>query len=154
MVGEAACAQSDSSSNQVPQKKVGYGIACRLGTGGWGTPSYALADLKKPGTPVLSGKDLRIAAAIAKYDHSKFLRFAVLDDGSLVVFDATAGPCFGGAPGYWVLNGSCNDEYSPVDGEAPGPGPCRNTRRPWMPADDANGNVPWQHYNAVATPSP
>jgi hypothetical protein len=146
-------AEVASATDQIQEKTVGLGVACRLPGRAWGVPSYALADLTKSGTPMVSGGDLQITAAIANFDHSKSLRVAMIGS-SLVVFDATAGACFGGSPGYWALNGSCNDFYSPVDGEHPMPGPCYNTRRPWMPADDANGNVPWQHYNEVVIPTP
>ncbi|TAM77048.1 hypothetical protein EPN44_03910 [bacterium] len=64
------------------------------------------------------------------------MRFAFVHRSEFIVFDATAGPCFDGAPGYRVLNASPpNAFYEP--GEAPGfihavPGEVAPTAGPWM----------------------
>jgi hypothetical protein len=94
-------------------------------------------DLGRPQVPHLNADERGTIALIRRYVHSKTLRFAFVG-GSMIVFDARFGPCWGVAPGYFVLNGFCNEYYEP--GEKPTsthgiPGPCTGPRRPWKPED-------------------
>ena len=87
-----------------------------------GAPSYDIADAGKLGVPKLSRGQLMLIRLIRHYKQSNMLRFAVGPFGpgkrrALIVFDATEGPCYGGAPGYLILNDkSRNGYYQP--GEA------------------------------------
>jgi hypothetical protein len=103
-----------------------------------GPRSYRVEDLGRPGVPHLNADERGTITLIRRYVHRKTLRFAFVG-GSMIVFDARFGPCWGVAPGYFVLNGFCNEYYEP--GENPAsthgiPGPCSGPRRPWKPEDN------------------
>ncbi len=133
-----------------------YGIGC-LGNVPPGTrphqrlppQSYAVADIGKPGFPVLGPSEAKMVHSIQRYVHSKTLRLAWLGSrepgvkGEFIVFDATDGPCSAGAYGYLVLNGDCNEYYEPGEspyGTHPGPGGCAETEhRPWMTTEWPRG---------------
>lgn len=115
------------------------GIQCKpyLETTPQGPRNYSVAEIGNPGIPKLTRRQLKSISSIKQYISSPFLRFAFVSD-ELIVFDAVDGPCFdGGAPGYPVLNGDCNEYYQP--GEDPrttvaAPG-CIGPPRPWIPSD-------------------
>ena len=97
-----------------------YGIGCRTvnAPNEIGPASYSVYDVGKTGVPSLNKKQLHIVNAIRHYLHSRTLRFAFIYR-RFIVFDATQGPCFEGAAGYWIMNDpSPNMYYQP--GEAPG----------------------------------
>lgn len=132
-----------------PGVKVGHGIACYVhGSSGYeqlGPPSYRVRDLGGPGVPQLSRKDVAMLHRITRYFAPPTLRFAFIGH-ELIVFNASVGPCYPG--NYMVLNGSCNEAYSPTDnldhtGATPG---CPAAPRPWMPNDPKGGTVPWKDY--------
>lgn len=122
-----------------PEIPVGkYGIAC-LTYQQRTTPSnlsYSVADIGKEGVPTLTDSQVTMIRRIQKYVHSETLRFGFTGRGQFIVFDADAGPCFDGAPGYWVMNDpDINSFYEP--GEAPDfihaiPGEVAPTPGPWM----------------------
>jgi hypothetical protein len=108
--------------------------------------SYLVTDIGRKGVPTLHQDDLRMLHKIQRYIHSKVLRFISIS-GHPLFFNAVAGPCIGGAPGYPVLNGYCNEYYMP-SGEFTGthsvPG-CM-TPRPWMPSESGKpGNEAWKY---------
>jgi hypothetical protein len=91
------------------------------GRGAW---NYLIEEANKPGTPALTQRELAQLRAVKKRHPSRFLRFAVLNVPQLggyfrefVIFDATDGPCYDGAPGYQDLNAGPNIYYEP--GENP-----------------------------------
>ena len=91
------------------------------GKGAW---NYLIQEANKPGTPALTPQEVVQLRTVEKRHPSRYLRFAVLNTPQLggvarefVVFDATDGPCFDGAPGYEVLNDRPNSYYEP--GENP-----------------------------------
>lgn len=105
-------------------------------------PSYKVDDIGKPGVVFLPGPQAALARRIQHFVHSKTLRFTIIgpltQQDSFVVFDATHGPCFDGAPGYRVLNDRSGLTYYqpgedpgtfngiPGDVTTPSPGPwCR-----------------------------
>lgn len=125
-----------------------YGIGCmgNVSPGSVMSPkpppeSYAVGDIAKPNFPKLSASEAGTVARIGRYVHSKALRIAWVShthagEGGFIVFDALDGPCEVWAPGYPVLNGTCNEFYQP--GENPydthGSTGCLppNAHRPWM----------------------
>ncbi|HTJ25349.1 MAG TPA: hypothetical protein VMA36_04200 [Candidatus Limnocylindria bacterium] len=104
-------------------------------------PSYLVRDIGKRSVPKLAQPDLKMVQQIGKYVRSKTLRFVFLN-GRVLVFDAVAGPCTAGAPGYFVLNGACNEYYLPTDDfDAPHAMPgCFFPPRPWIPGDRGVGS--------------
>ncbi len=99
-----------------------------------GPPSFRVSDIGGNGVPKLLPKEVNIARHIEHYLKSPTLRFSHVG-GEFVVFDATDGPCYGGIPGYAVLNGSCNEIYEVVakfssTGAFIG---CYGTPYPWRP---------------------
>jgi hypothetical protein len=83
-----------------------------------------------------------------RYVHPSTLRFAFIG-GEFIVFDAAQGPCAPYAPGYSVLNGACNEMYSPTDNfksTAGVPG-CAMAPRPWIAHDGGTGTRPWTQYD-------
>ena len=71
--------------------------------------NYPVRDIGMPGVPTFSQDELATIDRISRAIKSEDLRFAFVPpergvSGSLVVFDATAGPCDLSAPGYVVLN--------------------------------------------------
>ena len=71
--------------------------------------NYPVRDIGMPGVPSLSNDERATIDGISRATKSESLRFALLPpqrgvSGSLVVFDAVAGPCDQSAPGYLVLN--------------------------------------------------
>ncbi len=126
-----------------PEVRVGkYGIGCKTVASRTtvGPASYNVSDIGKSGVPQLTPGRIALARRIQRYTGSRTLRFAIGPFGpwrrtAPIVFDATEGPCFDGAPGYLVLNDSDgNTFYEP--GEAPGyihpgPGDIRATPGPW-----------------------
>ena len=119
-----------------------YGIACKTfdePNRPVLPPSYKVTDIGKPGVILLPESMAALARRIQHFIHSSTLRFTIIgppDD--FVVFDASHGPCFGGAPGYLVLNDTSGITYYqpgedpssihgiPGDITTPSPGPwCR-----------------------------
>jgi len=128
---------------------VGRGVACFVsnipGGPSTGPASYAISDIGKPGVPRLDARDELVVRRITRYVHAPSLRFAVTPTRGLVVFNAVAGPCSGGAPGYFVLNGYCNEYYQPAEPPfrphaTPG---CLLPPRPWIPHDRGIGSPAW-----------
>ena len=109
---------------------VGPGTACYV-DGVTGPPSFLVRDLGKRGVPQVTTDALRMARKIAMYVRAKkTLRFAYVG-GEFIVFNAVDGACEPNAPGYSVLNGKCNEMYSPTDN-------FDHTRA----VPDCNGNLP------------
>lgn len=108
-------------------------------------PSYRVDDIGKPGVVFLSPPEVTLARRIQHFVHSRTLRFTIIGPhvapDSFVVFDATDGPCFDGAPGYRVLNDTSGRAYYqpgedpgsihgiPGDVTTPSPGPWCRPRR-------------------------
>jgi hypothetical protein len=144
------------ASNHVVTREVpmGRGIACDVWNPGeqkrTTPPSYLVADIGKAGVPRPAPNDLRTVRQIQHYVHVETLRF-VYAAGEFMVYDAVYEPCAGFAPGYFVLNGGCNEYYMPAstsDFSIPVPG-CLGPPRPWMPADRSRalGDASrWSHY--------
>lgn len=113
-----------------------------------GPPSYGVRDIGKARVPKLTPEQLAMVRKIQVYVHPSTLRFANVG-GEFIVFDASRGPCEPDAPGYSVLNGACNEMYSPTDNfdhtrAVPG---CWNAPRPWIPHDQGRGTTPWTSYD-------
>jgi hypothetical protein len=71
--------------------------------------NYPVRDIGMPGVPALSNEERATIERISRAIKTKDLRFTFVPlervlKGSLVVFDAVAGPCDLAAPGYVVLN--------------------------------------------------
>ncbi len=137
-----------------PEKKsVDMGVACYVqDKDRYGVASYSVRDEGRVGVPPLSSADAQTIRRIERYFSADTLRFA--DTGTeVVVFNARQGPC---GEDYRVLNGACNEGYSPRDhltGTVSFPGECRNMPRPWIPNDPKEGNVPWRtYYDARSSP--
>lgn len=108
-------------------------------------PSYKVDDIGKPGVVLLPGPQAALARRIQHFVRSKTLRFTIIgpltQPGSFVVFDATQGPCYSGAPGYLILNDTSGLAYYqpgedpgsthgiPGDITTPSPGPWCRPRR-------------------------
>ena len=128
-------------------KKIGRGVACYV-NGQYGFPSYSVGDVGRTAVPKLSPEDAAMLRKIIKYVKSKDVRFAQLPT-EFIVFIASGGPC---GEDYRVLNGACNEIYSPIDSGSSttaSAGSCRNTPRPWMSSDPHGGEVPWKEYYGV-----
>lgn len=128
----------------IGEVRVGAGIACYV-NGSIGPPSYNARDLGKAHVPVLSSPELKMLRRIMIYVHPTTLRFAHVA-GEFIVFDALDGPCSGS--NYFVLNGDCNEFYSPTDdfsGTRAGTG-CWNPPRPWIQNDRGSGTWSWSNY--------
>ena len=97
---------------------------------------YRTRDIGKRGVPKLDKHEALAVESIAHYIKSEKLRFAILG-GGIVIFYAQAGDCVDGAPGYFVLNGACNEYYQPgEDPEDTHPAPgCIGPPRPWIRSD-------------------
>jgi hypothetical protein len=97
---------------------------------------YRVADIGRHGVPTLTSAQKRSIAAITRYLDSPHLRFTLID-AKLIVFNAFRGPCVYDAPGYQVLNGSCNEAYQPGrDPDQTHAMPsCIGPPRPWAPSD-------------------
>lgn len=135
----------------VTQEQVGLGIACSL-DGETSPVSFLASDVGKPRVPVLSPSELRMLHAIMQYVHVPTLRFVFLRAKThrFIVFDAVAGPCQAGAPGYFVLNGGCNMYYQPpLDFKSAHATPgCFMPPRPWIPHDRGRrGSWSWSTYS-------
>ena len=114
-----------------------------------GPPSYRFRDIGKPDVIRLSKAQLALVRGIAHYVTSDTLRFAFIGK-EFIVYDAVYGPCAGGAPGYWVLNGGCNEYFSPTDdfNTTHGVDSCWGPRRPWIKNDSGSGTQSWSNYDA------
>ena len=154
--GEFAGVSMEYASNHVlmRERRVGLGTICAVLNPGKDLrttpPSYRAADIGKAGVPTPHTRDLRMLRRIQRYVHSKTLRFTDLA-GEFLVYDAKDGPCIGSAPGYFVLNGACNEYYMPSserDYTVAVPG-CLDAPRPWIPHDRGQGTSA-----AWGTPSP
>jgi hypothetical protein len=133
---------------------VGRGQACQV-NGITGPPSYLANNIGH--VAMRNATDRRTLDKIQRFVHPTTLRFAYVG-GEFIVFDAVAGPCEGGAPGYPLLNQGCSDYYAPTDFESPdaegakagitgAPGGCRLAPRPWMPGDGGDPKAPsWSKY--------
>jgi hypothetical protein len=85
--------------------------------------------------------------SIERFVPSAHLRFAFVgripSAENFIIFNAALGPCWGGAPGYQVLNvRACNTTWSPTDGLTSF-NMCLNTR-PWIATD--KGRAPLQAW--------
>lgn len=118
-----------------------YGVGCLGNVPPGTTPrsdpppqSYPASAVGKPGFPALAPSERSMLRRIQRYVHSKTLRLAWVGNHEFIVFDALDGPCEVSAPGYTVLNGTCNEVYEP--GENPydthGVPGCFFTPPPWM----------------------
>jgi hypothetical protein len=135
--------------------KVGLGTECEL-DGKISPASYNVQDLGASGVPAVSSKDRNMLAKIMKFVRTPTLRFTYLR-GEFLVFDAVAGPCAAGAPGYFVLNGACNEYYTPpLDiNSTHSSSDCFNPPRPWIEHDPGLGKWSWKHYSDfIRTPQP
>lgn len=115
-----------------------YGVGCRAfqNPRSIGPPSYSIRDIGKPRVPRLTRPEISLIKLIQDHMHSTALRFALLPEQGLIIFDAANGPCADFAPGYQVLNRT-NLFYEP--GEAPGfthavPGEVAPSAPPWLPS--------------------
>lgn len=83
--------------------------------------SYLAADMGRPGFPKLTARERSTVRRFATHANAKTLRIAwvaaISGEHGFIVFDAYDGPCETWAPGYKVLNGTCNEYYEP--GENP-----------------------------------
>jgi len=137
----------------VPEEKnVGKGVACYVqDKGRYGVANYSVRDVGRQGVPTLNSGDAETIRRIERYFSADTLRFA--DTGTeFVVFNARQGPC---GEDYRVLNGACNEGFSPTDhlsGTVSFPGGCRNAPRPWITDDPKEGNVPWRTYYNASSP--
>jgi hypothetical protein len=144
--GRHADAESSATNGAQPQKAsvsarpvpAGRGIRCQITPAVYGaTPaSYSASDAARRGVPSLTSSQMKTLHTIEWYVHSSTLRFAFADRES-VVYDADKGPCIVSAPGYFVLNGACNEYYMPSDPNRTVPlsGGCFEPPRPWVPSD-------------------
>jgi hypothetical protein len=102
-----------------------------------GPRNYSVAEIGRRGVPMLTSSQLKMLSSIRKFVKSTTLRFSFIS-GDFIVFDAIDGACFdGGAPGYPVLNGACNEYYQPGEDPrktVPAPG-CIGPPRPWISSD-------------------
>ena len=98
--------------------------------------SYSVFDVGKPGVPSLGPQAATALRGILKYRRSPSLRFASIGR-RFIVFDAIGGPCSTAAPGYFVLNGACNEYYLPSDdfSSTHAESSCLEEKRPWMNSD-------------------
>lgn len=110
----------------------GFGTACQVDSR-TGPFSYLTDDSGKKGVPRITSADRALIRRIEQFLHSRTLRFTYLGT-SLLVFNATSGPCEPDAPGYPVLNSaSCNLFYSPTDDfDGPRAFTRCDTSRPWF----------------------
>ena len=121
-----------------------------------GPRNYSVFEIGKRGVPELTRDQRKMLASIRKFVRSRSLRFTFIES-DFVVFDAVDGPCFdGGAPGYPVLNGACNEYYEPGEDPrktAPAPG-CIGPPRPWIPSDKGLPGDPrvWTRVREKCTP--
>ena len=136
-LASCAHASTDRAGPGSPRPAVtvkGLGIACTLRTD-HAPFSYPASAVGNPGVPKLFPRDAAMLRAIRRSVHSRTLRFAYLFSGEFIVYDANAGPCEPGAPGYAVLNETCNTMYSPTDNfdyTAPVPECWNVPPRPWL----------------------
>ena len=105
------------------------GIACQA-DGVLGPMTYDAADAGK--VRRLSKSEASVLARIRHYEHSSTLRFTWLGS-QFIVYDAIYGVCMGSV--YWVMNGGCDEFYSPsdtwMDTTVPGSPGWRCTPPPW-----------------------
>ncbi len=128
----------------IGEVRVGSGTACYV-NGSIGPPSYAARGISSPGAPKLMPSELAMLHKILKFVHPNTLRYAFVG-GEFIVYDARGGPC--ASENYFVLNGDCNEFYSPTDdfsGTRAGTG-CWNPPRPWIPNDRGTGKGSWNRY--------
>jgi hypothetical protein len=144
--GATANPEIDSGNRGV---RVGYGAAC-LRDSIAGPPSYPSNLVGEPGFPRLSGQNIAVLRRIMKYIHSGKLRFVFLsnsrDKHRFIVFNASRSRlCDPTVPPFIVLNGACNEYYSPSNvmfatSAAMG---CVNPPRPWIQGDRGTGKTSW-----------
>jgi len=105
---------SQGGPRRVEEIHRGVQTVCRV-DGKEFPPSFLVSDLGKPGVPKLNADELHDVHLISRYVHSPTLRFQEVA-GQFLIYDASFGPCFLAAPGYWVLNAaSCNLYFMPAD---------------------------------------
>jgi hypothetical protein len=106
------------------------GIACQA-DGVLGPWTFSATDVGKSGVPRLTQSEATVLARIRRYVSSPTLRFTWVGS-EFVVYDAISGVCNGGQ--YAVMNGDCNEIFSPTDTQFDhtfaGTG-CRGTPPPW-----------------------
>lgn len=145
-IARPATAQTAPYESAGIEQRSGKGIAC-LVNGRLSPPSYSARDALRSGTPALAAAERDMLQKIMRYVHPSTLRIAFLGTARrMIVFDAVHGPCYGSAPGYFVLNGGCNEFYSPFDGDGSVP-ECVAAPRPWIPHDQGDPHAPpWTAY--------
>jgi len=141
----------DAGTRDVYEVHQGISVRCQV-DGADGPRSYLVADIGHIGVPKLSAAARAVIETIRPYGHRDTLRFLFFGK-ELVVFDAVYGPCFASSPGYWVLNGACNEYYSPTDnlsGTGAVSGGCdQNVPRPWKSGDPGRRrSPPWIRYTS------
>jgi hypothetical protein len=145
---DTSARQTEAPRNRsVTERHNGLAMFCVV-DGVSSPPSYLVRDIGKPDVPKLTAAQLAMVRKIRVYVHPTTLRFANVA-GEFIVFDASRGPCETSAPGYSVLNGACNEMYSPTDnfdGTRAVPG-CWNAPRPWIVHDSGRGTTPWTAYD-------
>ena len=116
------------------------GITCNV-DGILGPSSYSVRDLGQIGIPKMNTQDIQVLRQIRRYFDPPTLRFAYVGD-RFTVFNAKFGPCWSGAPGYFVLNGKCNEVYAVVDRfeSTSSVTDCWNAPRPWITNDRGSGH--------------
>jgi hypothetical protein len=144
---ESSAGSATSGQRTVVVREDGPATFCVV-DGASGPPSFRVRDAGTTGVPKLTAAQRDMLRRIRVYVHPSTLRFAFVG-GEFIVFDASRGPCEPNAPGYSVLNGGCNEMYSPTDNfdatrAVPG---CWNAPRPWIPHDRGRGTVPWTSYD-------
>ena len=110
---ESTAASATPGERTVVVREEGRATFCVV-DGASGPPSYRVRDAGQAGVPKLTAAQLGMLRRIRVYVHPSTLRFAFVG-GKFIVFDASRGPCEPNAPGYSVLNGGCNEMYSPTD---------------------------------------
>lgn len=78
-----------------------------------GPASYKVADIGQSDVAKLTDSQAAMLTRIQHYVHSNTLRFAFIENGRFIVFDAKNGPCIA-VGGYPILN-AVNDVYEPGD---------------------------------------
>jgi hypothetical protein len=118
---------------------VGLGVACFI-DGSVGLPSYAVDDVGKGKVPKLHEEDASVLRLILRYVNPDSLRFAYLRNKFIVFSSPVARLCDPVIPPSFVLNGACNEYYSPLRpwGTTAAMG-CYLPPRPWVSNDQASG---------------
>ena len=98
---------------------IGGGYACKV-NGKTGPPSYRVYDTGRPGVPKLNPAEEALVRKFSTFVNSPSTRFAFLDNAQehhrfilfIIPFSKLCDSMF---PPVAVLNGACNEYYSPVN---------------------------------------